>query len=474
MTTIALGLQALLAILAGADVILDLSRPFIGAVIATGKSVLLVALVVGAIRASYLVAGGRPILVAADLAIAISLGIDLLAWSGGYAPPAPVLQAAVIACGILAAVATTWLPRASLGSVVRLRRWLVVPLLIALFDGWAIASVVGQVAASGDRDVIGVVLRSAASILVTDLVFLVAWWWGARWALGIASVTTVVVGLTFAARFGSTARLGGGDLDGTLAVLLAPGFLASWTGIAGTFVGPRPIDTGELATESEDRTRMPRVATIWLVVAALLWVPAVGYGLNPPISDTCLGCPPIVPLQDLLIGIDLLSLAFVPLAVVGLVLRWRSGSIDLALAGVLLAVGGSVLVQIGLGVAGSPRFWYLGAAAPPAVLLALGAAIALVRPAATARTGAAAALAAAWVTVIWGWSMISAAGGLRDPLPGVAGLVVAVCIAVGLAREGGRRPARSEAVRPGDGVPGPSTGRTDVGETGLDSEPARA
>jgi hypothetical protein len=39
-----------------------------------------------------------------------------------------------------------------------------------------------------------------------------------------------------------------------------------------------------------------------------------------------------------------------------------------------------------------------------------------------------------------------------------------VCIAVGLAREGGRRLARSEAVPLGDRVAGPSTERTDVGE----------
>ena len=474
MTTIVLGLQALLAILAGADAILDLSRPFIGADIATGKSVLLVALVVGAIRARHLVVGGKPILVIADLAIATWFGLDLQSWSGSYGSPAPILQAAAIACAILAAAAAGWLPPASVGSVVRPRRWLVIPVLIVLLDGWAIASVVAQAAGSGDRDVVGIVLRSAASIVVTDAVFLVAWWWGARWALGVASATTVVVGLTFAARFGSTAQLGGADLDGTLAVVLTPSFLASWTGIVGAFLGPSIIGTGAMAAGAYDRTRMPSVATIWLMVAALLWVPAVGYGLSPPISDTCLGCPPIVPFQDLLVGIDLLSLALVPLAVAVLVLRRRSGSIDIAVGALLLAVGGSVIIEIGFGLAGSPRFWYLGAAAPAAVLLALGAAIALVRPAATARTGAVAALAATWVTVIWGWSMISAADGLRDPIPGVAGLVVAICIAVGLAREGGRRGARADATRPYVLVAGPSTARTDVDETGLDSEPAQA
>jgi hypothetical protein len=66
---------------------------------------------------------------------------------------------------------------------------------------------------------------------------------------------------------------------------------------------------------------------------------------------------------------------------------------------------------------------------------------------------------------------MSAAGGLRDPIPGVAGLVVAICIAVGLAREGGRRAAPSEAVPTIDPTDRSSTGRTAGGETGLDTGP---
>jgi hypothetical protein len=469
MTTIALGLQALLAILAGADVLLDLDRPFIGSDIATGKAILLVALVAGAIRARHEVAGGRPMLVVADLAIAVVFGIDLQAWSGSYGPPAPMLQVAAIACAILAAAATTQLPRAPTGGVIRARRSLLIPLLIVIFDGWAIASVVGQAAGSGDREVVGVVLRSAASIVLTDVVFLVAWWWGAGWTLGVASASTLVVGLTFALRFGPAPQFGGTDLVGTLGVLLAPGFLASWTGLVGALVGPRLIGRETMPVGSDDRTRRPWVATTWLIVAALLWVPAVGYGLSPPISDVCLGCPPVVPLQDLLVGIDLVSLAFVPVTVAILVLRRRSGSIDSIFAGWLFAIGGIVIVEVGLGLAGSPRFWYLGGTAPVAVLLALGAGITLVRPASVARTGELAGLAAAAVTVIWAWSLMRGAGGLQDLIPGVAGLAVAACIAVGLAREGGRRSVRAEAARPIDPPTDPSTRRTDVDETGLDT-----
>jgi hypothetical protein len=430
--TVVVLVQALLFIAAIAVSIVDIgARVSSGAQLARELIIPTVAIAIGTVRARGRLVGARPILIAADLAVAVALALQVVATPDFLRPLPPPILLSVLALATVAGVAAISRPDGERGQVIRDPRQAALLLLIVVMDAVSIlTTIVGQGAGSGGLR-LDVTIRQVLLTLSSDAVLLVAWWWAAPWLLGLLGLTVIATLINVSLVFKQWFILDNAAIVGVLSVVAA-------------LLGPRlvtPVEAG--ASPASEESRGPigrsRVATTWLIAGGLLYVPSVLLGLFPPILVDCFeGCGPSFPLAGLLTPIAVATVVVVPIAVLVIVFGPTGRSIaDRSAAFVILAAAGIVLVQVGLGLLGIRPYVFLAGASAACIVVGLGAAASIVRPPWLERTGRVAALAAAAATVVWIWSGLIL-GPIGLPLLQAVAIAAGAVVAIGLASESAR------------------------------------
>jgi hypothetical protein len=116
-----------------------------------------------------------------------------------------------------------------------------------------------------------------------------------------------------------------------------------------------------------------------------------------------------------------------------------NGSVAIvALVGVAL-----ILVQVGLGLAGTRPFEFMPAAAPASVLVAIGFLAAVVRPPWLAGTGRVPALSSGLAALVWMFVGIAGSFAIDLPFAKAISLVTGAVLLVALARDAATEPRHS-------------------------------
>jgi hypothetical protein len=397
----------------------------------------LAVVLVGAVRASRNLAGGRPILVMGDLSVAVLLGLHLATTTGPFLNFKPAWFAAAIGLALIAAASTIVLPRPTAARVIRTRSSAALLAALILVDVVATVVTATSAAERARIDVGGYLAQLAGLTVGFDLAIFAAWWWGARWPIAIGGIAGLIQVTASTIQPGSS--LGEDPVQAVVA--FAPYALAAVVG----FIGPRvPLaPTSEMARPTSPRV-YSRAATVWIGVGALLWPLLVLVGHAPPVTDLCFSCGPRFVGDELLASVGLLTILVVPVAAL-VALAWRTGQTRTRglYPAILLGCAVVLAVEIVAGLLGIYRFGFLIYAAPPMILVGLGALVALPRPAALANTGWIAAFGAAWLAFVWSWG--SHGGAALNSFVEVTFVLVslgqAAAVAIGVAWESSRATA---------------------------------
>jgi hypothetical protein len=205
-------------------------------------------------------------------------------------------------------------------------------------------------------------------------------------------------------------------------------------GIVAAIAGPREVIPD---TQPDRRSGPLAVATAWLGLGAILYVPSVLWGLFPRgvIVDCFDACPRPIPGAGLLVAITAVSV----LVVGATALAYAGGGARAGptrwLLGLSLVAGLLVIVEVALGLGGIPPFAFLPAAGPAAMLVTLGSLAGLVRPSWLSATSGPAAVSAALIGIAW--IGVSFLGPGSSPYQVVA-IPAAALVAMGIALESAR------------------------------------
>ena len=447
--------------LAVVGAVLDLGGlSFIGPTLASGLSYSLVGLLLGMAFLRQGRPGRRAMLLAADGAILIvalsAVGFALADRPEQVTPVAVVL--AIAAAGALVVVLTASVPPCDAGVV---RSGGHRALLVAM----VVLSVVSTVVPALSTGVLsGSYLLSLVGGFVPPLlVGIVAWWFGSGWLLALIGLSTLGALTNYAIVLGSGAVLTTSSLLAIISVVAglrpprvevmphAEAANAAATDDVETDTGPGlvPISVSNAPDTTPEpgaapASTRPTAAAVWAALGGALFLPSVYLGRFPPVLIDCFDCPPPSPLAGPSIWVDIVVALLVPLAAVVLAAAPTSrpvanGSVAIvALVGVAL-----ILVQVGLGLAGTSPFEYLPAAAPASVLVAVGFLAAVVRPPWLAGTGRIAAVASGLAALVWMFVSIAGSFAIDLPLAKVMGLVTGATLLVALAHEAAAEPGRA-------------------------------
>ena len=399
----------------------------------------LAVILVGAIRASGGAAGGRAILVAGDLGLGGLLVAQVVFTDEPFRATSNAWYAGAIMLGIGAALsAAIVLPAAGRGRIDRLSRDRGLLVLLVVVD---LAGTLWSYLASSSAvqvDPLRYLGQLAADTVPYDLALFAAWWWGARWPLGLTGVAGLVVSAAYADTFLN-------DLGRSLAVMLPP-LLATAAGL----VGPAFVPSAATPVGGVPSGRS-RPADVWLALGGLAWPLLVLIASFPLVSDACFECGPRFPGDGLLWAAGVLTVVVVP-ATAALSVGFGGASASaLRIPFLILATGTTiVLLEIVAGIAGVYRFGFMPYAAPAVVLVGLGALVGLRRPKWLARAGIVAGLGGAVLVAAWTWGVHARYGSasLGELAFALASLGEAAVAAVLVARESSRVRAATPDVEP--------------------------
>ena len=257
----------------------------------------------------------------------------------------------------------------------------VLPLLAA-----GIVPAIATFASRAGEFPLAVALSSTVPSVISATVLAVAWWFGSRWLLGLASIGR----LAYAASLAMIARPAAGiqlALVGGLGLLIAAR-------------GPRLVEAAvEWRRQATEGEPISRAAVTWAVVGAILLVPGVlgGLYLRRLFCSDCGTSPQIVPpIVDVGLTVVVLALA----VILGVRARGhgpKGGTVAwLGFAGSILLLG-----QAMLGVVGVWGLDGMSVAGPAATLAAVGFAATIRAPAWLQGVGSWSALAWALIAMIW-------------------------------------------------------------------------
>jgi hypothetical protein len=430
-----------LLVVATVFVVWDSGGPFGADTLVTAIVPMLAVTIAGAVRAVRGVAGGRPLLLAADLGIAALAGATWALSDPRFVDVPVWLIAVTVAVAIVSAALTTALPVQSRGAIEREGRALALPVAIVVLDAIAIGNYFRSLTGSEITDVAGVLATYVVLVAAADGVALLAWWWACRWPLGIGAITTAGIWLVSIAEnpdmlsaHRSDAAIAAISIAlGLVAVAVGPSLRASRRESTAPPDEPLPMAP---APEPSAPGAFSRPAAVWTIVGAILYPILALYGVAPPVSDLCWSCVPAAPGQDLLVALTLVSIVVVPVSTVILFLiarrpggRWP--------AVVLLGTGVLMLLELVLVALGYERFGYLFAAAGPAALVGLGGLL-ILWPRLGRRAGTICSLAAAALVIAWfaGSSMTNTLG--FDAGLAIATIPAGLLLPLAIAWEGDR------------------------------------
>jgi hypothetical protein len=411
-----LALFAVAVVVALWDVV---SRPFAGAITGQALVLPLAAIAIGLARESQRRAGWRPMLAAADAALVLGASVPILRpelerFIG--APPLAVLVVAVVGLVALASLLTTRGYVDERSRIDRSSRHRTLLLLLTILWLTYLVAIVALRAPEGQSDPLGTA-TFLASPLALALVILASWWFASPWLLGIIAVDGLVTLVEFTL-----------TRETTLGIALYEGF--SVVALLAVLVGPREAILDAWRSERE-RSIWPLAAT-WFGLGALLYAPSVLLGLFSIGFIDCFDeCQRPFPNADVLVFVSALSVVLVGLiAILYAVSRGSVGGAARRLVALCFAAALLVLVEIGLGLAGTPPFEFLPVAAPAAVLVALGTGVELSRPGWLAGANAPGAVAASLVAVVWVGVSLVGRGSVASQATEIAlGAVLALAIA---------------------------------------------
>lgn len=395
--------------------------------LASALAVPLVALVLGTIRASRRAPGWPAILAVADLAIAASAPAVLL--TPTFADEVNVLAVSLALVAIPALFSLVIATDGSRRGKEEGPRFARTPLQWAIVAAILVLVVVPLAGLTGGRASPANLLAIVVPSLGVAVVALTAWWLGWPWLLFVQGVGAIALRVELA-------------INGQFPLALDMHVLAPIVAIGALLVAPRDVREARRPAAPTPDEPAPgsgpvtgvAASKVWLGLGAILFVPALLIGLFPPIIEDCFeGCPQRFPAADLLLGLDAVGAVVVLVAAFAVAVGQPVGGPRRALyPAAALVAAALVFGQIVLGYLGWRPFFYLPGAAPVALLVTVGAAVALLRPAWLRTAGWVSACAMAGVAFVWIWS---AAGRAQLSLGQAVAIVEAGLLMVLIARE---------------------------------------
>ncbi len=353
----------------------------------------LVVMLIGAIRVTGGVAGGRVLLAVGDLGVAIELAARLAFTKADFLEASPAWLVAATGLVLAAGASTLLLPPAIHGRITRQSRDRRLLVALVVIDVVAVIGIVALDATQVQIDVGQYLVQLASTTIGFDLAVFGAWWLGVRWPIALGGLAALIQVIA------AGERLFDDPVRATLA--LAPNLLA----VVAFAVGPMLVLPALQAAGSDAHAIPPRsrIADVWIGLAAAMWPLLALFGqVGIGISDLCLECGPGFPGDGLLQSVGLLTISVVPLSALVVVARGASRSRGVRVfLGILLLSVAVLAVEVVAGWAGYSRFALVGVATPVVLLMGLGAGVGLVRPRPLAHAGWVAALGSAGLVTVW-------------------------------------------------------------------------